>query len=91
MVFVAGIALFLHAQAGIPWWGALLLFLAPDLSFAGYGFGPKSERSATMPRISMGSVPACSRSARWPHSRAAPRWARCGWRTPASIGCSATA
>lgn len=41
MVFVAGIALFLHAQVGIPWWGALLLFLAPDLSFAGYGFGPK--------------------------------------------------
>lgn len=25
----------------MPWWGALLIFFAPDLSFIGYGLGPR--------------------------------------------------
>ncbi len=41
LVFAA--ALVLYGQWGdlIPWWGALLIFFAPDLSFLGYLLGPK--------------------------------------------------
>lgn len=40
-LFTAAIALYLHAGAGIPWWGAVLLFFAPDLGFAAYLAGPR--------------------------------------------------
>ncbi len=42
VLFIAAIALYLHAGAGIPWWAAVLLFFAPDLSFAAYLAGPKA-------------------------------------------------
>ncbi len=41
LVFLAGIALFLHLAPGLSWWAAFLLFFAPDLSFAGYLAGPR--------------------------------------------------
>ncbi len=41
VLFIAAIALYLQAGAGIPWWAAVLLFFAPDLSFAAYVAGPK--------------------------------------------------
>lgn len=41
IVFVAGICLFNLGSADVPWWAAVLVFLAPDLSFAGYLFGPR--------------------------------------------------
>ena len=40
-VLIAGLALFLHADAGVPWWAALLIFFAPDLGFAAYLLGPR--------------------------------------------------
>ena len=39
IVFGAGIALYLALAPILPWWGALLLFFAPDLSFAAYALG----------------------------------------------------
>lgn len=30
-----------HDEAGLSWWIAALIFFAPDISFAGYLFGPK--------------------------------------------------
>ncbi|BCP52812.1 hypothetical protein K32_14290 [Kaistia sp. 32K] len=41
IVFLAGILIFLHGDVGLSWWLAVLLFLAPDLSFLGYLLGPK--------------------------------------------------
>jgi hypothetical protein len=41
LVFAAGLVLFILLGAGLPWWAALLLFFAPDLSFLAYGLGPK--------------------------------------------------
>ena len=41
LALVAGLTLFWHLDSGLPWWGALLLFFAPDLSFAAYGLGPR--------------------------------------------------
>jgi hypothetical protein len=41
LVFAAGLGLYWLAGADLPWWGALLLFFAPDLSFAAYGLGPR--------------------------------------------------
>lgn len=38
---LAGLAIWLHLGAGLPWWAALLIFFAPDLSFAAYLAGPK--------------------------------------------------
>lgn len=42
IVFLAGILLFLHGNMELPWWLAVLIFLAPDLSFLGYLLGPKA-------------------------------------------------
>lgn len=41
MIFIAGVGLFLQDSSGLSWWIAALVFLAPDLSFAGYLLGPK--------------------------------------------------
>lgn len=41
LVFAAGLVLFWMAGSDLPWWAALLLFFAPDLSFAAYGLGPR--------------------------------------------------
>lgn len=41
IVFVAALVLFASAATDIPWWAALLLFFAPDLSFLAYGLGPR--------------------------------------------------
>lgn len=40
-VLAAGIAIHVHVGTGWPWWAALLIFLAPDLTFAAYAVGPK--------------------------------------------------
>jgi hypothetical protein len=40
-VFAAAIAIHLHIGAGLPWWAAVLIFLAPDVSFAAYAAGPR--------------------------------------------------
>lgn len=40
VVFLAGLGLFALAGGGFGWW-ALLLFFAPDVSFAGYLLGPR--------------------------------------------------
>ena len=41
VILVIAIMLFWRTGAPIPWWGAVLLFLAPDVSFAGYLAGPR--------------------------------------------------
>ncbi|RFB80129.1 DUF4260 domain-containing protein [Methylovirgula sp. 4M-Z18] len=41
IIFFAGILLFVFFHSELPWWIAPLVFLAPDLSFASYIFGPK--------------------------------------------------
>ncbi len=41
LVFISGLALFAYLDPGLSWWLALLLFFAPDLSFAGYLFGSR--------------------------------------------------
>lgn len=41
LVFIAALVLFALAGSGIPWWAALLLFFAPDLSFFAYALGPR--------------------------------------------------
>lgn len=41
IIFVVGLVLFWHGNHILPWWGALLIFFAPDFSFLGYPFGPK--------------------------------------------------
>ena len=40
-VFLLLLAIFLFGQLDFAWWWFLVLFLAPDLSFAGYLFGPR--------------------------------------------------
>jgi hypothetical protein len=40
-VFAAGIAIYLHGGIGWPWWLAVMIFFAPDLSFAAYPLGPR--------------------------------------------------
>lgn len=40
-VFAGGLALFLIWPSLIPWWAALLIFFAPDISFAAYLAGPR--------------------------------------------------
>ena len=42
IIFAVGVALFLHGNNAMPWWGALLIFFAPDLSFLGYLLGPRT-------------------------------------------------
>jgi hypothetical protein len=39
LVFIAGIVLFWQIDSGLVWWSVVLLFFAPDLSFAAYGLG----------------------------------------------------
>lgn len=41
LIFLAGLALFWHLGDGLPWWGALLAFFAPDISFLAYALGPR--------------------------------------------------
>ncbi|MCF2872278.1 DUF4260 domain-containing protein [Octadecabacter sp. G9-8] len=38
---IAGIGFYLAVIAIFPWWAAIVLFFAPDLSFLGYLFGPR--------------------------------------------------
>lgn len=42
IIFAAGIWLYLIGAADFPWWLAILVFFAPDLSFASYLLGPKA-------------------------------------------------
>ena len=42
IVFIAGLDLAWQWDSGVPWWGGLLIFFAPDLSFGGYLLGPKA-------------------------------------------------
>lgn len=37
-----GLLLFWHGNGSLPWWGALLAFFAPDLSFLGYLSGART-------------------------------------------------
>ena len=41
IIFVVGLLLWWQGSPGMPWWEALLIFFAPDLSFIGYALGPK--------------------------------------------------
>jgi len=41
LVFVAALVLYSQLAPVLPWWGALLVFFAPDLSFFAYGAGPR--------------------------------------------------
>lgn len=41
-LFALGFVLYAKFGFEFPWWIAALLFLAPDLSFAAYAFGPKA-------------------------------------------------
>lgn len=41
LIFGAGLVSFALAGADLPWWAALLLFFAPDLSFFAYLLGPR--------------------------------------------------
>lgn len=42
LVFVAGVGFYVAVAGIFPWWMAILIFFAPDLSFAGYLGGPKT-------------------------------------------------
>jgi len=42
ILFATGLLLFWHGNGSMPWWGALLAFFAPDLSFLGYLLGAKT-------------------------------------------------
>ncbi|WDQ99859.1 DUF4260 domain-containing protein [Devosia sp. J2-20] len=39
LVLIAALVVFWHIDSGLVWWSAVLLFFAPDLSFAAYGLG----------------------------------------------------
>lgn len=41
IIFAAGLALFWHVNDTIPWWGAILIFFVPDITFLGYLLGPR--------------------------------------------------
>lgn len=41
IIFAVGLVLFWHWNDTMPWWTALLIFFAPDLTFGGYVLGPK--------------------------------------------------
>ena len=41
ILFGTGLLFFWHDNGSLPWWGALLVFFAPDLSFLGYLLGPR--------------------------------------------------
>ncbi|MBX3597970.1 MAG: DUF4260 domain-containing protein [Rhizobiaceae bacterium] len=40
LIFLSSAVLYWH-YAEMPWWAALLIFFAPDLSFIAYMFGPR--------------------------------------------------
>jgi hypothetical protein len=42
IIFVVGVLLGWQWNPDVPWWGALLIFFAPDLSFIAYAFGAKA-------------------------------------------------
>lgn len=41
VIFLAALVLYTQVEPVLPWWGALLVFFAPDLSFFAYGAGPR--------------------------------------------------
>ena len=41
LIFIGALAMFLWLDGPQRWWAAVLLFFAPDLSFAGYLAGPR--------------------------------------------------
>ncbi|AXC50476.1 DUF4260 family protein [Paracoccus suum] len=41
LVFLSALVLFVYLGGGIVWWLAIIVFLAPDISFAAYALGPK--------------------------------------------------
>jgi hypothetical protein len=41
LVFGAALVLFALSGSDLPWWAALPVFFAPDLSFFAYGLGPR--------------------------------------------------
>ena len=41
LVFLAGLSVYLFVANVLPWWAAILLFFAPDLSFAAYALGDR--------------------------------------------------
>ncbi|MET3928028.1 DUF4260 domain-containing protein [Devosia sp. 2618] len=41
LILLAGLVIAWQVDSSLAWWAALLLFFAPDLSFLGYGLGPK--------------------------------------------------
>ena len=41
LVFLAALVILAQGWQPLPWWGALLVFFAPDLSLAGYLAGPR--------------------------------------------------
>lgn len=42
ILFATGLLRFWHGNGSLPWWGALLAFFAPDLSFLGYLLGART-------------------------------------------------
>lgn len=41
LIFLSGLLIYWQYAELIPWWAAVLVFFAPDLSFAGYAFGAR--------------------------------------------------
>ncbi|EAR50943.1 hypothetical protein OG2516_13761 [Oceanicola granulosus HTCC2516] len=41
LVFLAALLLYWQMPPLLPWWAAVLIFFAPDLSFAGYALGAR--------------------------------------------------
>lgn len=41
-MLLSGLAIYAQYAGLMPWWLAVLVFFAPDLSFAGYALGPKA-------------------------------------------------
>ncbi len=41
IVFVAAVLIYVNLPTALPWWLAILVFFAPDLSFFAYLFGTK--------------------------------------------------
>ncbi|MCD7060151.1 DUF4260 domain-containing protein [Pelagibacterium xiamenense] len=41
LVFAAAILIFIALASDLPWWLALILFFAPDITFAAYLAGPR--------------------------------------------------
>lgn len=41
LIFLSGLLIYWQYADLMPWWAAVLVFFAPDLSFAGYAFGAR--------------------------------------------------